>query len=137
MPAFQETPATALLFVYGTLRPNARNEYAAYLRQRSTFVGTAQLRGRLYRIDWFPGAIHDPAAPTVVRGDILQLHQPAELLAYLDDYEDVTADDTGIFLRRMVPVQTTDGSRLVWTYLLNQPTDNLPLIDSGDFAPYL
>ena len=74
MPVRSETPDAALLFVYGTLRPKARNEYAVYLRQRSTFVGTGQLPGRLYRIDWFPGAVYDSAAPTVVIGDVLQLH---------------------------------------------------------------
>lgn len=137
MPAVQSTPVLDRLFVYGTLRQKARNEYAVYLRQRSTFVGTGQLPGRLYRIDWFPGATYDPAAPTVVIGDILQLYQPAELLAYLDEYEDVTADDTGIFVRRLVEVRTPAGPMDVWTYLYNQPTDNLPIIRNGDFAPYL
>ncbi len=137
MPAFPSTPIPDRLFVYGTLRQNARNEYAAFLRQHSTFVGTARLSGRLYRIDWFPGAVYDPAAPTAITGDLMQLHQPVELLAYLDEYEDVTADDTGIFVRRLVPVQTANGSMDVWTYLFNQPTDNLPLINGGDFSPYL
>lgn len=132
-----ETPDSALLFVYGTLRPNARNEYAAYLRRQSTFVGRGQLPGRLYRIDWFPGAVYDSAAPTVVIGDILQLDQPTELLAHVDEYEDVTPDGTGIFVRRLVPVQTANGALTVWTYLYNQPTDNLPIIPNGDFTPYL
>ena len=136
MPTVQSTPIPDRLFVYGTLRRNARNEYADFLRSRSTFVGTAHLPGRLYRIDWFPGAVYDPAAPTTVLGDVMQLHQPAELLAYLDDYEDVTADDTG-FVRRLVTVRMADGPSEVWTYLFNQPTDNLPLINGGDFSPYL
>lgn len=137
MPAFQSTPVTDRLFVYGTLRLKARNEYADFLRRRSTFVGTAQLPGRLYRIDWFPGAVYDPSASTIVLGDVLQLQQPAELLAHLDEYEDVVADDTGIFVRRLVTVQMANGPSAVWTYLFNQPTDNLPLINGGDFSPYL
>lgn len=136
MPVRQETSVTDLLFVYGTLRHNARNEYAAYVRERSIYVGTGQLPGRLYRIDWFPGAIYDPTATTFVVGDILQLHQPTELLAYLDEYEDVTPDGSGIFVRRLVTLQT-DGPLTAWTYLFNQPTENLSLIGGGDFSPYL
>ncbi len=137
MPVLPSTPVTDLLFVYGTLRQAARNEFAQYLHQRSTYVGTGQMKGRLYRIDWFPGAVYDPLAPTTVVGDVFSLHQPTDTLSYLDAYEEVTNDDAGVFVRQLVRVQQQAGPVTAWTYLYHQPVGDLPLIDGGDFAPYV
>lgn len=137
MPASSSTSVTDLLFVYGTLRRGAQNEYAAYLHAGSTFVGVGHMPGKLYHINWFPGAIYIQHAITYVTGDVFRLHRPAEMLTFLDDYEDTAADGTGIFIRQALPIAVLGQTSPAWVYLYNCSTDNLVLIESGDYAPYL
>ncbi|WP_192579102.1 gamma-glutamylcyclotransferase family protein [Fibrisoma limi] len=171
MPATSSTSVMDLLFVYGTLRQGARNEAAAYLHQRSRHVGIGFLPGKLYYVDWYPGAVYQPTGATVtgqyrsdvpsditnlvgsdgtsdqhsplidqapfITGDVFRLHHPAEMLTFLDDYEDVTADGKGIYVRELLPVMLLGQPTTAWVYLYNRPVTQLVLIESGDFAAYL
>lgn len=130
MPAPLSTYRTDLLFVYGTLRRAARNPFANQLHRTSTFVGDATLPGRLYRVSWYPAAVHDPTADTFVAGEVFRLHDPARLLADLDDYEDVPS---GLYVRQALPVTLLGQTLTAWVYLYNQPTAGLPRIVLGDF----
>ena len=136
MPESGQLSTNNLLFVYGTLIQNAGNPFAYHLRQHSQFVGRAHFAGRLYRIDWYPGAIADQAATTQVHGDVFHLHQPDSTLALLDEYED-TAGESGEFVRAIVPVTILGQKTDCWVYLYNYPTANLVQIESGDFRSYI
>lgn len=70
-----------MVFVYGTLRRGGSNDFRI---ADSRFVAEGQVRGRLYRIDWYPGFVADDNAGPVV-GEIFMAN--AETIAALDEFE--------------------------------------------------
>lgn len=102
--------------------------YARALRAEAVIVSTARLRGHLYEVDGYPGAVHDPAAPTWVHGELYRL--PADLtplLTRLDAYEGRDYE------RRVCPVETTAGTVSAWTYAYVAPTHTLIRYPNGRF----
>lgn len=118
------------VFVYGTLRRGASNHFRM---DGAEFVAAASARGRLYRIDWFPGLLLDGAAG-VIRGEVFAVG--ADLLAELDRFEGVSADENqgGEYRRVRTPVTTESGKTLaawVWEWL--GPVDESMRVNSGDW----
>jgi gamma-glutamylcyclotransferase (GGCT)/AIG2-like uncharacterized protein YtfP len=74
-----------LLFVYGSLRSSFDNEYARLLRAGADLIGEASVRGELRSIGNFPAFV--PLGEGTVRGELYRLHDPATILAALDEYE--------------------------------------------------
>jgi len=74
-----------LVFVYGTLRRGASN---AFRMEGGEFVRPGCVRGRLYRIDWYPGLVLDPEGGWVV-GELWRVG--ADKLAELDEFEGLPA----------------------------------------------
>jgi gamma-glutamylcyclotransferase (GGCT)/AIG2-like uncharacterized protein YtfP len=70
-----------MVFVYGTLRRGGSNDFRMV---DSRFVAEGAVRGRLYRIDWYPGFVADENAGPV-KGEIFMAN--AEAIAALDDFE--------------------------------------------------
>lgn len=70
-----------MVFVYGTLRRGGSNDFRM---ANARFVAEGEVRGRLYRIDWYPGFVADENAGPVV-GDIFMVD--AETIAPLDEFE--------------------------------------------------
>jgi gamma-glutamylcyclotransferase (GGCT)/AIG2-like uncharacterized protein YtfP len=70
-----------MVFVYGTLRRGASNHFRM---ADSRFVAEGKVRGKLYRIDWYPGIVVDENAGPVV-GEIFMAN--AETIAALDEFE--------------------------------------------------
>lgn len=124
------------LFVYGTLMREFDNPFSSILRAGSEFAGEGSFLGKLYRVDWFPGAVYLPEEKSCVWGEIYQVFDFEKLILELDKYEAVLDDEAAsLYLRRQVPVQLADGQQLVcWTYLYNQPTGNLPVVEGGRFT---
>ena len=110
------------------------NPYARKLRLSANYLGKGYFNGKLFRVEWYPGALYQPDAPTRVHGEIYQLHSP-EILKELDDYEDVLEDETAsLYVRKIVPVtDSQDVVRDCWVYLYNKPVSDLPLIEDGYF----
>ncbi|WP_170299148.1 gamma-glutamylcyclotransferase family protein [Larkinella terrae] len=119
------------LFVYGTLLSASKHPMAEFLRQNSKLVGPGFFPGRLYDLGTYPAAVYDPEAAGFVHGELYFFPEPdpdyQTRLQTLDDYEGDEYD------RIVVPIQTTDGFVLCWTYVFNQPTDSWPRISSGRF----
>lgn len=70
-----------MVFVYGTLRRGGSNNFRM---ADSHFVAEGKVRGRLYRIDWYPGFVVDENAGPVV-GEIFMVS--VETMAALDEFE--------------------------------------------------
>lgn len=70
-----------MVFVYGTLRRGGSNDFRM---AESRFVAEGTVRGRLYRIDWYPGFVADENAGPVA-GEIFLAD--AETIAALDEFE--------------------------------------------------
>jgi gamma-glutamylcyclotransferase (GGCT)/AIG2-like uncharacterized protein YtfP len=104
------------VFVYGTLRRGGSNHFRM---AGAGFISSGTIRGRMYRIDWYPGLVLDP------HGDEIQGEAYAvgpEQLEALDRFEGLSAGEIqGSEYRR---VQTTvvkqDSQTLtawVWEWL--------------------
>lgn len=109
---------TDLLFVYGTLRSEFQNRYARLLRGNATLLGKTTVRGSIYRIQHFPAFRPEPAGE--VQGELYRLHDPAQTLSALDEYE-------GEEFERVL----IDGA---WIYRYKTQPPEGARIASGDFC---
>jgi len=123
------------LFVYGSLMNPDMHEMGRLLAQNSQLVGPASVPGRLYRVSWYPGGIYDAAAPSLIRGKLFRLHEPARVFPLLDEYEgyDPRAIGQSLFVRKLVQVNGPQGRLKAWMYTYQGSTAGLSLIASGDF----
>ena len=78
--------SSSLLFVYGTLRRGCANPHAQLLERSAQFVGPARVRGKLYRVEWYPGMTLDSDGKDLVVGDLFRVDDPAAM-EELDRYE--------------------------------------------------
>ena len=116
------TDSRELVFVYGTLRRGGSNHFRM---AETEFVESGILRGRLYRVDWYPGLVMDLAGDEI-HGEVYSV-LPGQL-AELDDFE-------GQEYRRIrATVKTPYGVPMkawIWEWLM--PTDEGQRITSGDW----
>lgn len=125
------------LFVYGTLRPNLAPAEIADTVDQLRPVGSASVRGRLYDLGEYPGAILDASSETTISGEIFELPDDQTVLAALDEYEGFTPNDpeASLFVRVKCTVTLSDGRKLEsWIYVYNQSPEQMPLVTSGDYA---
>lgn len=110
------------------------NPYSHKLRLSSKYIGKGYFNGKLYRVEWYPGALYHAGDTSRVHGEIYQLTSP-EILAELDEYEDVSKDETAsLYVRKVIPVRNSQQMVVpCWAYLYNQPVKDLPLIVDGRF----
>ena len=125
------------LFVYGTLSPqHAPPEIRATVR-RLRPVGQASVRGRLYDLGEYPGAILSKNSRTVIRGEVFELPGDKSTLSSLDDYEgfEPNKQASSLFLRRAWPVTMDDGKRLqCWVYVYNGTMKDAQPLRSGRYS---
>ncbi len=126
------------LFVYGTLLKKAGNMMATFLSEKSIYMGEGEMAGMLYKVDFFPGAIHDPAAESTVKGELYELHDAQKVLEVLDTYEGFNPEDVSnsLFVRKEVDIESEGQLWNAWVYLYNMPVNSHELIPSGDFLKY-
>ncbi|MGJ5207350.1 gamma-glutamylcyclotransferase family protein [Bradyrhizobium sp. HKCCYLR20261] len=125
-----------LLFVYGTLMRGFDHPMARLLSANADFVAEASCRGRLYRIQHYPGLVLSEDAADIVHGELFRLHQPAPMLREFDMYEACGEgfEQPTEYLRQHLGVTLADGSvREAWTYVYNWPVDEAARIASGRF----
>ena len=119
--------AQAYIFVYGTLRRGSNNESARLLQDQTRFIGDARMKGRLYGLGRYPGAVAAIKPDDWVRGEVYLFDTTSSLLQTLDDYE---GSD---FERALTSVQLDDGHKKeCWVYLYVGRTPGR-LIESGDW----
>ena len=123
-----------LLFVYGTLL-DKDNEYALYLKDQSSFYAEGRVKGKLYDIGEYPGAVLTGNNSGYVYGVILKLGNVKEVLRRVDEYEGYGEGETwpNEFVRVATMVETSKGDIDCWIYLYNFPVINLPHITSGKY----
>jgi gamma-glutamylcyclotransferase (GGCT)/AIG2-like uncharacterized protein YtfP len=96
-----------VIFVYGTLRSEFTNEYALLLRASADYLGSATVRGSIYRIAHYPAYREDPDG--VVTGELYRLRDAETMFARLDAYEGeefervLTSSGWWIYRSRIVP----------------------------------
>lgn len=131
------TSEPVYLFVYGTLRQTAGHPSHRLLADGAQLIGRARMKGRMYEIDGYPGAVPSASGNERVTGELYRLFEPAGALAALDDYEEAGEGypQPREYRRCRITVELENGTELVaWCYLYNRPTAGLRLISSGDWC---
>jgi gamma-glutamylcyclotransferase (GGCT)/AIG2-like uncharacterized protein YtfP len=120
---------TERVFVYGTLRTGASN---AWRMAGSRLLGPGTVRGRLYRVAWYPALVLDPRAGEV-RGELHDV--PCAMLPGLDRFEGVSAAGEGSEYRRIRARVTLPGGSEVeaWVWEWRAPMAGLPEISDGEW----
>jgi len=128
------------LFVYGSLLSAARHPMGERLAREAHCLGDATLKGRLYRISWYPGAVEGGRGDERVHGEVYRLHNAARALQWLDAYEGLAAGagPGGEYARRERPVLLASGAAIAaWVYLYCGDVGGLARVPSGRWLPGL
>jgi gamma-glutamylcyclotransferase (GGCT)/AIG2-like uncharacterized protein YtfP len=128
-----------LLFLYGTLLPGVASGGMQAVIAGLTSVGRATMRGRLYDLGPYPGAVLDDAAESIVVGQVFELPADPGVLARLDAYEGFEPDRPAdsLYLRLRRPATLDDGRTLDgWVYQYNRDPAGAPLVPGGDYAAW-
>ena len=120
------------LFVYGTLRKEARRPAHQLLVQDATYAGRASIPGRLYDLGRFPAAVISNNASDRVTGELYRLESPGGTLAQLDAYEG------NEFQRKSVIVEGEKKIQIrCWIYVFTGKVSEAKRIPSGDYVAFL
>ena len=122
------------LFVYGTLRRQLIQNQQ--LQHHAEFIAEASMRGRLFLLDGYPGAVDSDDFADNVLGELYRIHKPQPLFAILDHYEEcsVKFPKPHEYQRLVREVRLANGQQFkAWVYLYNRDVRHLPQIVSGDF----
>lgn len=116
------------IFVYGTLRRDSNSEMHRLLATYAEFVSDATYRGKLYQIDYYPGAVPSDNPDDVVQGEVYLFHQANIVLPLLDRYEECSPEfsEPNEYSRQKQSVLLRDGRTVTaWVYIYNHPTEGL------------
>jgi len=122
------------LFAYGTLQPGCAPAGVAALAAKLRPVGQGSVRGVLYHLGRYPGAVPDATSQSRISGTVMELPEDDSYLAQLDDYEgfDPRAPDTSDFVRERQIVELGDGRKFdCWFYRYKGKLDPTRRIDHG------
>jgi len=127
------------LFTYGTLCSNFNNPNAVALQKKSTLLGKAQIKGKIYLINHsYPGLIQTEGNSTWVHGEIWLLHEPIATLLQLDEYEGCSPNSMEPFEYSRAIRHVSFGDDLIeaWVYLYRLSVDHLQEIALGYFQKH-
>jgi len=118
-----------LVFVYGTLRRGGTNHFRM---SGADLVAEGIVKGRLYRISWYPGLILGDEGE--VTGEVYSV-DAAQLLE-LDTFEGLSAGEIeGSEYRRVKAVVIRPGGKTLsaWVWEWIGPFDAKDLLEQGDW----
>jgi gamma-glutamylcyclotransferase (GGCT)/AIG2-like uncharacterized protein YtfP len=125
----------ARVFVYGTLRKDARGPTLSALTREWSFEGYGTIEAELYDFGAYPGAVASRAPGAKVRGEVYRMSDAAETLVLLDHYEGCGAghEEPHEFTRSMTDVALeAGGAARAWVYWY-QPEPRGRRLPSGDY----
>ena len=125
------------VFFYGTLLPQHTPPAMRRVVARLRLLGEGSVRGRLYDLGDYPGAVLDDASDKRVYGAVFQLPDRSTILDELDRYEgyDAASPSLCLFVRRRYPVELSDCNILeCWVYEYNGNSAGVPIIASGRYG---
>lgn len=122
------------VFIYGTLLPGAAPREIADAAARLCFAGRASVRGYLYDLGRYPGAVLDSSTERRVHGAVFTLPEDPAVLRALDAYEefDAAAPRLSQFVRVRAIATIAGGGQLeCWIYVYNRDVRAARRIESG------
>lgn len=125
---------TDYLFAYGTLQPGLVPASMSEVARKLAPIGKGFVRGVLYDLGPYPGAVADANSKTRVTGTVLRLPPDECVLELLDAYEgfDPKSPETSEYVRERQTVELADGISVeCWFYRYNLPVSASQIIESG------
>jgi gamma-glutamylcyclotransferase (GGCT)/AIG2-like uncharacterized protein YtfP len=126
------------VFVYGTLRKDQMN-YRRLLSGKYDRVEKGMIKNHMMLTNGaFPMILRAGIKP--VYGDVFYLKPEmyAEVLQELDALEGYFAGRaSSMYFRKEKIIKTESGTRPAWVYVWNQHTENLKVIESGNWFDYI
>ena len=121
------------LFVYGTLRPAHAPPSLAEVVATFRPLGPARIRGRLYDLGPYTGAVADSRAESWVHGEIVEATAATPPLAWFDHYEDYepASPERSVFLREQHMLEAARGAVPCWIYVLARIPAGARQVESG------
>ena len=106
-----------------------------FLFENATHLGEAIMKGDLYKISWYPGAIFDINSTNLVYGELFEVEEDAVLFKKLDEYEGIGSQFAlpNEYKRIQISVSFEGEDVLTWFYNYNIPLDGASKIASGNF----
>ena len=124
------------LFSYGTLIPHHAPAEVASTVKLLRRVGRGSVRGRLYDLGDYPGAVLSRTGP-VIAGQVFELPEDPDVLRRLDEYEgfDPSHPQGSLFVRMKWPVTLRNGKKMsCWVYAYNRRPNRARTITGGDYS---
>jgi len=126
------------LFVYGSLMSSVGHPMGERLRREAQLIGAATIRGRLYRISWYPGLVDTDDSDARVHGEVYALSSPTPTLQWLDAYEGIGSGgpDQDAY-QRVERAVTPEAGRAItaWVYVYQKSVAGLRPISGGRWVP--
>ena len=125
------------LFAYGTLQPGLAPTKIARVAAKLRPVGEGFVRGVLYDLGGYPGAVADASASGKIFGTVMELLEEEGVLERLDAYEgfDPGSPEASEYIRERRTVELVDGGSLeCWFYRYNRELRDLPRVESGEWG---
>lgn len=122
------------LFAYGTLQPGLAPTKIARIAAKLRPVGEGFVRGALYDLGGYPGAVADPAAKGKITGTVMELPDGEDVLARLDKYEGFNPQSPGTseYIRERQIVELKAGGTVeCWFYGYNRKPRDEDKVESG------
>jgi gamma-glutamylcyclotransferase (GGCT)/AIG2-like uncharacterized protein YtfP len=122
------------LFAYGTLQPGCAPAQIAHLAAKLRAVGEGFVRGVLYDLGGYPGAVPDENAKSRIAGTVMLLPEDESVLRRLDAYEgfDPRSPETSEYVRELRTVELVAGGSLqCWIYIYKWDPCSARVIASG------
>ena len=124
------------LFAYGTLQPDHVAEEIAPTVARFRAVGRGHVRGSLYDLGEYPGAILSSSSRKRILGTVFELPEDPDVLKQLDEYEgfDPRKPTASLFVRKLHPVTLAAGQTVrCWIYEYNKRPKSGTLVANGHY----
>jgi gamma-glutamylcyclotransferase (GGCT)/AIG2-like uncharacterized protein YtfP len=124
------------LFAYGTLQPGLAPKSMAHATGKLRAVGPGSVRGVLYDLGHYPGAIAGAGATGKISGTVMELPEDPAVLRALDDYEgfDPQSLAASEFVREQQEVELASGGTLMcWFYRYNRKIDAARVFPNGEW----
>jgi gamma-glutamylcyclotransferase (GGCT)/AIG2-like uncharacterized protein YtfP len=131
------------LFVYGTLRNSYGHKLYGLLKDNFELIGKAVIKGKLFDIGKYPGAVISRTDNNQIVGELYQAKKDSDsieqALKKLDRYEGYDAQDSSSeYVRKRKFVRLKNGKKVLsWVYVYNRPVKNKHLIESGDYIHHI
>jgi gamma-glutamylcyclotransferase (GGCT)/AIG2-like uncharacterized protein YtfP len=125
------------LFAYGTLQPGLAPTKIARVAAKLRPVGEGFVRGVLYDLGGYPGAVADPGAESRISGAVMELPDDEGVLERLDRYEgyDPRTPETSEYIREKQIVELKTGDAVeCWFYRYNRKPRDAQRIESGEWG---